>query len=245
MNCNEARRWAPLYLSGEMEGEELRRFSAHLEECRACAAEIARQWMLDGRMRAALEVEAQPVERVEREVRRQLAASQRRSRRAALAAVVLAAAAAVGIWLLRPAMPPMYADAVLDHRLEVLWQQPRRWRSGSEVDTLAAEAGLSAGQVEALALAGYSLQHAKFCRIAGVRMLHLVFANGARPYSVYLSPQRGGNQAVRTFHSSQEQAAGLATGRFQVVVVSEGPPAQCEELARAAARQLQPRHGSS
>ncbi len=238
MNCSDVRRWAPLYLSGEMEGEELRRFSAHLEECRACAAEIARQWMLDGRMRAALEAEAPPVERVEREVRRQVAASRRRSRRAALAAAVLATAAAVGLWLLRPAMPPAYADAVLDHRLEVVRQQPRRWRTGSEVDTLAAQAGLSTGQVEALAPAGYSLQHAKFCRIAGVRMLHLVFAGGARPYSVYLSPQRGGAEALRTFRGGGEQVAGLETGRFRVVVVSEGPAARCEDLARAAARLL-------
>ncbi len=238
MNCTEARRWAPLYLSGELEGEELRLFSVHLEECRACAAEIARQWMFDGRMRAALEAEAPPVERVEREVRRRIAASQARSRRAALVAAVLAAAACAGIWLLRPAMPPVYADAILDHRLEVVRQQPRRWRSGSEVDTLAAQAGLSAGQVEALAPAGYSLQHAKFCRIAGVRMLHLVFAGGARPYSVYLSQQSGGNQPVRTFRSSPEETAGLATGRYQVVVVSEGPAAECEELALAAARRL-------
>ncbi len=243
MNCSEARRWAPLYLSGEMAGEELRRFSAHLEECRACAAEMAQHWMLDRRIRASLDAEAPPADRVEREVRRHIAASQARSRRAAIAAAVLAAAGA-GIWWLRLAAPQAYADAALDHRAEVVQQQPRRWRSGPEIEALAAEAGLSAGQMAALAPAGYLLQRAKFCRIAGVRMLHMVFAGGARQYSVYLCPHRGSRQAVRTFLSSREQVAGLETGLFQVLVVTEGPAAECEQLARIAARQLPPGRGA-
>ena len=237
MNCGEVRRRAPLYLSGEMEGEELRLFSAHLEECSACAAEIADQWRLDERIRATLETKLVPVDRIERAVRRRMAASARRWRLGAIAAAVLAVAV-LGLWLLQPDFPQAYADAARDHRLEVVEQQPRHWRYGPELEAIAAESGISLTRAATIVPVEYLLERGKICRIGGVRMLHLVYARGPRRYSLYLYSHPGSRQALRSFHSDGEQVSGVETGRFRVMVVTEGAAAECAELAQSAARQL-------
>ena len=242
MNCREARSLMPLYLSGESEGEVRPSFAAHLAACRVCEREIEGQALLDERLAGALSREQPDTARIERFVRRHMSASRSRRRWirwGAMAASAIVAIAGTYALLRRATAPPWYADAARDHRAEVVDNQPRRWRSGeAEIDILAAQNGLSVAQVSALAPAGYSLEHAKTCGIGGQRMLHLVFTNGTRKYSIYVRPHRSAEETVRIVQRSPEQVAGFETGRFSALVVTSGDAAECEELARLVAGRL-------
>jgi anti-sigma factor RsiW len=241
-NCDDIWMRAPLYLSGEMKGEDCDAFAAHLAKCSACAAKIAEDRNLDATLRSALGGFAPDSSRLEQALRRKISAD--RTRRhwawagamAATAALVAVAAIAWAHWT-RP--PRWYAAAALDHRREVTQGQPRRWRSSpEELARLASQNGLQLAQTTAMAAAGYRLERAKICGIGDQRMLHLVFSNGARRYSVFVSAHLGRLETARTVQQGAERVAGFETGHFRGLVVSDGSTAECAELARAAERQL-------
>jgi anti-sigma factor RsiW len=241
-NCDDIRMRAPLYLSGEMEVEDRDAFATHLAKCSACAAKIAEDRNLDATLRSVLGGFEPDTSRLEQAVRREISIDRRRlpwawaGAIAATAALLAVAAIAWAHWT-RP--PQWYADAALDHRREVTEGQPRRWRSSpAELARLAEQNGLQLAQATAMAAAGYRLERAKICGIGDRRMLHLVFFDGTRRYSVFVSPHLGRLEAARTVRQGAERIAGFETGHFRGVVVSDGSDAECTELARDAERQL-------
>jgi anti-sigma factor RsiW len=237
MTCDEIRERGPLYLSGELIGAERARFAAHLAACAACELEIEAHALVDARISAALCSEIPDASHIQARVRRQVA-RRRWIPAGAIAAGLLAAAGTYG--LLRPApAPDWYAAAARDHRDEVTEGQPRRWRTDpAEIETVAAQGGLSLMQSQALAAPGYVLERARRCGISGEPMVHLVFSNGTRRYSVFVSPHPGVKTKVRQLHSGSEEVAGFETGRLRAAIVTAGAAPECEELARLAASRL-------
>ena len=237
MTCAEVTDLAPLYLSGELAGAERNRFAAHLAACLACRREIEQQASVDERLVRALGRDLPDTTRLEQRVRNRIAAE--RSRRRWVAAGVAAAIAGIYGLVSLASTPRMYADAARDHRVEVVEQQPRRWRSGpAGIEPLAAQSGLTFAQAAALAPAGYSLERAKICGLDGQRMLHLVFANGTLQYSVYVRPHQGAKRDIRMIRRDSEQVAAFETGRFTAVVVLAGSAAECETLAKVTSQRL-------
>jgi anti-sigma factor RsiW len=241
-NCAGIRMRAPLYLSGEMEVEERDAFAAHIAKCSTCAERIAEDRNLDGTLRSALGGFAPDTGRLEQTLQREISVDRRRRHQAwagAIAATVALLAGGAFAWARWTRPPQWYTDAALDHRIEMIERQPRRWRSSdSELAGLAAQNGLQLGQLTALAAAGYRLERAKICSIDGSRMLHLVFSNGTRRYSIFVSPHLGPAETVRTIRRGAEQVAGFETGHFRGLVVSDGSAAECAALAHAAERRL-------
>jgi anti-sigma factor RsiW len=226
-----------------MEWEERARFHRHLAGCAACEQEIEAQAAIDARLARVLRGETPDLSQVERRVRAQMAA-ERRSHRwwgvGAIAAALLVAAIG-GAYLLRPPVPAprWYADAALDHRMEVVEGKPRRWRTDPvEIEKVASQSGLSLTQARGMAAAGYALERAKICAIDGQRMLHLVFSDGQRRYSVFVGPHQSAHEAVRLERSGAEEVAGFETGRYRAAVVSAGGAADCAKLARVAEARL-------
>jgi hypothetical protein len=79
-------------------------------------------------------------------------------------------------------VPAVLAAAERDHRIEVMEQSPRRWRtSDADVDALLARFG-------ARRAADYRLLRAKICGLDGKRVLHLVYTDGHAEYSLFLLP---------------------------------------------------------
>jgi anti-sigma factor RsiW len=237
MTCGDVGGLAPLYLSGELTGAEHERFVAHLASCPACQREIELQSSLDERLVRAMERDLPDTARLEQCVRNHIAAE--RPRRWWVAAGVAAAIAGIYGLVSLASTPRMYADAARDHWAEVVEQQPRRWRAGPDgIEPLAAQSGLGFAHAAALAPAGYSLERAKICGLDGQRMLHLVFANGALKYSVYVRPHQSAKGHIRMIRRDSEQVAAFETGRFAAVVVLAGSAAECETLAKLTSRRL-------
>jgi len=130
MNCREIEQLSLLYLSGEIEEGPRALVRAHLAQCRSCASRMNRKIALDARLREAVSMELPDATAVGRSVRRRIGAE--RTRRFALlaaTAAIVVFAAILGYRALRPEpVGRLYADAALDHRLEVMEHQPRHWR---------------------------------------------------------------------------------------------------------------------
>jgi anti-sigma factor RsiW len=235
MNCADIEEFAPLYLSGELEEGRRGPFLAHLAQCRACAAEMEQQARWDARLRQA-STELPDAAAVERSVRGRI--MQQRVWRIAAVAAVVVLAGVLGYRVFRPEpVSRLYADAALDHRLEVMEHQPRRWRSDpAEIEKLAARYKLP--DVAALAPAGYRLEHAKICGIDGKPALHLVYTNGNREFSVYVRARTGGDGALRAVQVGTEHLAAFQTDRVEAVVATDGSSGECLEFAQVAERVL-------
>ena len=242
IDCDGIRTRAPLYLSGEMEANDRDAFAAHLARCPVCAAKLAEDRTLDAALRSALGGSVPDTARLEWAVRQKIAVDRRR-RRWATAAALAATAALLTVTAIawRSWTGPLrwYADAALDHRKEVVEGQPRRWRSSPpELTRLAEQYGLRLSQATAMATAGYRLECAKVCTISGQRMLHLVFSNGARKYSIFVAPHLARRETARPVRQGEEQVAEFNTGHFRGLVVSDSSAEECAQLARVAESRL-------
>jgi hypothetical protein len=131
--------------------------------------------------------------------------------------------------------PGVYAELARDHRREVVEQQPRRWRTEpAEIAALAKRYGVSAAMVSGFAPAGYRLEHAKTCAMGGQPILHLVYTNGSKQFSLYVR-QRSGEKAPVTMNIDSEQVATFSNHGFEAAIVMVGSGPECLEWARRAA----------
>jgi len=169
---------------------------------------------LDDLIRHAAITEPLNSDLVEREIRRRL----QPRRWTWFGGVGMAAALALAA-LGTMRAPQEYKDAARDHRLEVVEHRPRHWKTAS--------AGLDniEQQHPIVVPAGYRLKEAKTCAIAGRPVMHLVYTDGSRDVSVYLTGHATAREAVidgqqvRPFRSAHE--IGLIVGS----------PAECRQFA--------------
>jgi anti-sigma factor RsiW len=229
MTCKEIAALTPAHLSGELEPELRVDFEEHVARCQSCAHELEQLAGADARLREALNQPLPDASAIQRRVRgRIVSEARRRWAMAAAAAVILAIS---GYALLTSNR--VLREAALDHRLEVGLHQPRRWRTGeAEVAKLAARYSLT--DPSALAPAGFHLEKAKMCGLAGKPALHLVFTDGTREVSVFVRDVKN-RQSVSESEAGGEHLASFADGRLQIVVASDSQ-AECAEFARNAAR---------
>jgi anti-sigma factor RsiW len=236
MNCREIAELTPLYLSGELDGSKRALMHGHLAECRSCSDEMERQAAIDAQLRDSLGSELPDATAVEGRVRDRI--RMERSRRwivgtAAAAGVLIAVV--LGARAGRPER--LYTDAALDHRLEVMEHQPRRWRTDpAEIEKLTARYPLP--NVAALAPAGYSLEHAKMCGLEGQPALHLVYTNGVQEVSIFVRGRVGTATAIHAVRLGSEHLAGFQTDRLEAVVATSGSSEECLKFARSAAAVL-------
>jgi len=264
VGCKEIAELAPLYLSAELDRARSAAFDAHLKSCPACMQELERQAHLDARLREGIMAETLDAVNFDRRVRERIAAeagkgywlplSGLRGRRWALAAVgigaVLLVVAAGYRGLLGPHVARVYADAALDHRREVIEQQPRHWLvDPAQIAALAETRGVAGSAPLALAGNGYHLERGRLCFLDGRIFLHLVYSNGAAEVSVYLR-ERGAESLpgrvretengrnLRASNPGDEHVASFQTDRLTVVVVTDQPADAALQMARFAATRL-------
>ncbi len=236
MNCIEIEEATPLYLSGEIDGSAREAFLAHLAQCAACAAEIEGQRALDAQLNEAAAAELPDAAAVERAVRGHIR-TQRIRRFGTVAAAILFAALASYFALRRGPVTRLYADAALDHRLEVVEHQPRRWRTDpAEMEKLGRRFELS--NLGALAPEGYRLEHAKMCGIDGKPALHLVYTDGRREFSIYIRKRGASDLDMEVFRVGSERLTAFQNDRLEAVIATDGSSGDCLRLAQYAKSRL-------
>lgn len=241
MNCGDINELAPLWRSGEMNGEQRAGFDAHLAACPDCAGEMREQSAEDVRLREAMVEsarESSAARAVEQRIMRQIA-RERFQRRliagTAIAAAVVAAAVLLTAPRRAPVNPPVFADAARDHTVEVIERSPRHWRTEpGEIASIEASQGISEADVKALEAIGYQLQRAKICRLGSTLYMHMVYAKGGREFSLYLRARGAQPPADAASSAGNLQLASFARGRVQAVIVTDAPRAECAQFARAA-----------
>jgi anti-sigma factor RsiW len=204
MNCRRIFELLPLYLCGDLGSQRAADFAAHLAACPECAQKVKREQYYDARLREIVLSDSPDAEPVSRRVHERIAVeplalipqrpSSRSARRFAAVAIGIAAAFVLVVLgyrgLLGPEVARVYAAAVLDHRLEVVDNQPRHWLTDPEqIAALAGQQGIRTSAILALAQQGYHLDRAKICVLGGQAFLHLVYSNGSQESSVYLRRQ--------------------------------------------------------
>jgi len=250
MNCSDISTLAPLYLTGELESDRSQTFSDHLRNCTACRRKLGEDVAFDELLLTCVVAEHVDTSYVDRRVREKLGASRRGSRRmilaAAIAAVLLVSIIGyTALFLPRflPGVRPVYAAAARDHRLEIVDRQTRKWVTDrASIEGLAGHQGLSGSLVGALAPAGYHLAQGKLCRLDGRLFLHLVYANDAGNFSLFLRPEtispRDMEQQIRTSTFAAQHVAGFHRDQFSALVVTEQSGLVVLNLAKFAASVL-------
>jgi hypothetical protein len=191
---------------------------------------------IDARLRTLFSEELPDASGVQHVVRKRIAAERaRRWIMIASAAAVLLTVAGYGL-VNHARETKVYAELARDHRLEVVEKKQRHWRNEpSEIQPLVARYGVTAPMLAGFAPAGYHLKHAKSCGIAGMPVLHLVYANGDREISVYVRQHVGSGIRPGSLTVDSEQVAAFERGGFEAAVVMVGSGNECQAFARRAA----------
>ena len=234
MNCADVAALSPLYQSGELDPGRTASLVAHLKRCPACARAIELESAFDARLRAGILGERVDSAALEQRIHKAIAPSLFRSiwMYAAVPAIALMA---VLTYATLPAFhtPRLYVDAAEDHRDEIVQKQPRRWAT----DAAALDALAQSQQVPLLRI-GYRLERARLCRLAGLRYVHLVYADGTREFSVFIRQgdtlERANRGQVYAADTTGEHVACFETGRFTALFVADDSRQDAVALAHSA-----------
>lgn len=239
MNCNDVTELSSLYLGGELDAGRSAELAAHLEGCAECARNLEADAEMDARLRDAVLAENVDARDIDGEVRRKIGGVVRRRRLwmgAGIAATVI-----FGVLAYRTlgVADPLCADAALDHRQEVIEHERRTWVTDpGAVASLAARHGIATTAIDALAPAGYRLEHARLCRLNGRVFLHLVYAGGAHEISIFLGRPDSASAALRSASVGGETIEAFGNGRVAAIVVTQESRERTREIARQASSVL-------
>jgi anti-sigma factor RsiW len=261
MNCSDIHELAPLYVCGELDAAHAAEFDAHLKRCSSCLREIEAQSRLDALLRQALLAEDVDVVQVNRRVRELMAAETVRPSVVSVqprgsgwfkAGMGIAAAfvlAVAGYLTVPGRFARVYADAAVDHQMEVVDHGPRHWTADpAELAALEQRLGISLAIPEEL-LGGYHLEHGKICRLGGQLYLHLVYTDGTTEFSLFLRPRDGerltgrisgasNGRLLRASDSGNEHLAAFATSHLIAIIAVDKPAGESVDCARAASSSI-------
>jgi anti-sigma factor RsiW len=244
MTCADITALSALFDSGELDAARAAAFARHLEECHACARQVAEQRELDEWLRAEVHAQDLDTRQLENQVRQRIAADQTPRpvvHRRLLATASIAAVLVAAILVYRASLPPrLYVAAARDHHSEIVEQSPRTWVSDpASIASLAERAGVSAAWAANLAPAGYRFEHGRLCRLDGRLFLHLVFTANTHEFSLFLRQcESGSPHGAQTAEIGTERLAAIQTSRVAAMCVSDESREQALSFASAAAAVL-------
>jgi len=244
MNCNDVEQLAPAFLSGELPADRTSEFQSHLDSCFECQRLMTGQAELDARLRHQILADVPDTAALDLRVRQAIAIVNPARRRfisprlaiAALAAILILALAVALRSRLRAQPVELCSDAARDHLREIVHQEPRRWTAGrAGVETLGQRVGLAPEAVSAFSVSGYRLERGRLCRLDGRVFLHLVYSNGARQFSLFLTSAGAfTDSGLFATEVSGEHVATIQSSHARAVVVTEESGDAARALARIA-----------
>ena len=252
MRCSEVEQKAAMYFSHELESGESTDFLTHLKLCASCAEAVEKQGELDNLVRSSIldqrletrSLEMRILEGIEKAPAIERWIWLRRNIRVvALAAGVLFVLGLLSLLPIQRVNLALYADAAVDHRVEVVNKAVIRWTSNPE--DLSRMSMRVAGEVvrpQALSPDAYHFSRARVCSLQGKRYLHLVYTDGIHELSLFVSRQdrgrlselasRFGRKEVNAESVTDISVASFHNKKLIFLVVAEQPKDAVYSLAK-------------
>jgi hypothetical protein len=244
MNCESVQGLLPLYLAGELTGEELAAMQNHIDACEACAQSLSADRQLDDVLRTAMLEHTSDVSGVLQRVHAEMAISVwkrmlhvRSLRFAALAAmVVLTAVLGVSSFRAHQVQRTMALAAADDHYSDlVLLRHPDWAYQPEDVARFMLEEFSRQDLPAAITPQGALFEKVRLCNVGGTKYAHFVFRTGSTETSVFLIPNgqaRNRNDAIHLADAGHGlEASGFSSAHMTGVVVGNKGQVQTQEIA--------------
>jgi hypothetical protein len=251
MNCEQTHDALPLYLSGELRGQELADMQLHLQSCRRCAEAVRADSELDDALRSAMQEQAPDVSAVLRRVHERIAEPWwKRKRMPGLASVRMAVAVAVIVVISLTGIATLYVrraqrnvalEAASDHYLDLVELRHPDWQHtpGEVSRFMETQFPQNPGLLPAITPDKTSFEKVRLCNLQGTTYAHFVFTTGTAETSVFLLASRLPYHAA---HLSDAQhgleVAGFSSAGLTGIVVGQPGRVSTLEIAGRIARTL-------
>jgi hypothetical protein len=255
MRCHEAERLLAPQFADCLDAATQHELALHLDACPACRARLQQEYELDRLVVSAVNRDVPSVNaltlRIAQQVNRKPAGREsvlqwRWPAFAGAAALVLVFAIALFRFNSSNPMHLLCADAIDDHRTEVVLHEPRHWQTTPA--GIAELARRTVSRAVPQSVSGLPLEKARICGLLDATALHLVYGKGAEEVSVFLMPRQqlptkslpsGAAALVHRIH--QEHDAGIFVASFadsSLGVVVVGGPDNSRDVADQLLRSL-------
>ncbi len=251
MNCDRVHDVLPLYLSGELRGEEMADMRLHLEECERCAMAVQADRELDNALRIAMLEETADVSAVLDRVHERIAAPwwKRRAqlislRMAAVAVILLFALIVLPRFYVHQAQRNMALAAASDHYQDLVLLRHSDWEHKPEDVTRFIQAQFPQKQnlLPSITPPGASLEKVRLCKLRGASYAHFVFRTGTVETSVYLlaNPDGGAPYQAAYLRNGDHglEVAGFSSAGMTGMVVGQHGFVPTMEIARRLSQTL-------
>jgi len=204
MQCEDVQFVAPLYISGELDGQGLADVERHIAGCASCRLLLHQQQESDTRIREAIlagDLDCSDLRmRILSKIRTEQRSTSPRTRRHSYWRLAVAASAVLlafaGVYVAR-SESFSYVAACYDHTEETASSSHTEWKTkATGLDVYVAGRVGSVSFLKSLPVAGYQLSKAKECLVGNRLYVHLVYDNGTDQMSMYVTP-RAENGLVR------------------------------------------------
>jgi Putative zinc-finger len=245
MNCEKAREILPLYLSGELRGEELGEMQVHLKECEQCTMAEHADRELDNALRTAmLEEEVPDVSAVLARVHERMEAPWWK-RMPRLVSVRLAVAAAIMVFALI-ALPRLYMNqaqrsmalaAAADHYQDLVLLRHPDWeyKPDDVKHFLQRQFPQKQNLLPSITPEGAAFEKVRLCNVRGTSYAHFVFRTGTVETSVFLLPNPAGGAPDQAIHLTDGEhgldVAGFSSAGLTGLVVGQHGSVPTLEIA--------------
>jgi hypothetical protein len=232
MNCDRVHDVLPLYLSGELRGEEMTDMRLHLQECEHCATVVEADRELDNALRTAMLEETVDVSTALDRFHERIAAPWWKRmpqfislRMAAVTVILVFALIGLPRLYVHQAQRNMALAAASDHYDDLVLLRHPDWEYKPEDVTHFMEAQFPHKEnlLASITPAGASLEKVRVCNLRGTSYAHFVFRTGRVETSVYLLANPEGSPSYQAAHLRDGdhglEVAGFSSGGLTGMVV--------------------------
>jgi hypothetical protein len=252
MNCDRVHDLLPLYLSGELKGEELAGLQLHVEGCERCAMAVSADRELDDAFRTAMLEEAPDVSGVLRRVHARMTSPwwKRMPRlvsvRMAVAVAMILVIALLGLpWLyVHQLQRTMALEAVNDHYGDLVLLRHPDWASQPEDVARFMQEQFPQRQdlLRSITPRSATFEKVRVCNLRGTSYAHFVFSTGAGETSVFLLANPRGRNQYQAAHLADGghglEVTGFSSSGMTGMVVGKQGSVATEEIANRLAQTL-------
>ena len=251
MNCDRVHDVLPLYLSGELRGEEMEEMRLHLQGCEHCAMAVQADRDLDNALRTAMLEETADVSAVLDRIHERIAAPwwKRRPqllslRMAAVAVILVFALIGLSRVYVYQAQRNMALAAASDHYQDLVLLRHPDWEYKPDDVThfMQAQFPQKENLLPSITPAGASLEKVRLCKLRGTSYAHFVFKNGNVETSVYLLANPDGSRPYEAAHLQDGdhglEVAGFSSAGMNGMVVGQHGFVPIAEIAHRLSQTL-------